>query len=113
LMLLTLENNMVTAMEKVNAGLFQEEGIISGILEENNPALGYITLYFPDGSGSSPDAAAGLSSFRTYSWLRPEDVAVYKNGSTAALEDLKPGDSVFIKLDETGIVTKISGADNY
>lgn len=113
MMLLTLENNMVTAMEKLNSGLFQEEGIISGILEENNPVLGYVTLYFPDGSGSSPEAAAGLSSFRTYSWLRPEDVQVNKNGSAASLEDLKPGDSVFIKLDETGIVTKISGADNY
>lgn len=113
LMLLTLENNIVTAMEKVSSGLFQEEGIISGILEEINPVLGYVTLYFPDGSGSSPDAAAELSSFRTYSWLRPDEVEVYKNGSAASLDDLKPGDSVFIKLDETGIMTKISSADNY
>lgn len=113
LMLLTLENNMITAMENVNSGLFQEEGIVSGILEENNPVLGYVTLYFPDGSGSSPDAGTELSSFRTYSWFRPEEVSVYKNGNAANLEDLKPGDSVFIKLDDNGIVTKLSGADNY
>lgn len=113
LMLLTLENNIVTAMEKVNSGLFQEEGIISGILEEMNPVLGYVTLYFSDGSGTSPDAAAGLSSFRTYSWLHADEVEIYKNGSAARLEDLKPGDSVFIKLDENGVVTKMSGADNY
>lgn len=113
IMLITLENQLVTAMENINLGLFQEKGIVSGILEENNPDLGYVTLYFPDGSGTSFDAEAELSSFRTYSWLSPDDVLVFKNGSTATLEDLKPGDSIFIKLDETGVVTKISGADNY
>jgi hypothetical protein len=113
LVLLTLENNVVTAMEKVDTALFQEEGIVSGILEENNSILGYVTLYFPDGSGSSPELGSSLSSFRTYSWLHPEDVLVFKNGNAASLEDLKPGDSIFIKLDETGLVIKISGADNY
>ncbi len=113
LILLSLENNVVTAMENVSSDLFQEEGIVSGILEENNPVLGYVTLYFPDGSGSSPDAGTGLSSFRTYSWLNPEEVVVYKNGNAATLEEIQPGDSVFIKLDESGTVTKISGADNY
>ncbi|MBP7175938.1 MAG: S-layer homology domain-containing protein [Thermoclostridium sp.] len=113
IMLITLENQLATAMENINSGLFQEKGIVSGILEENNPDLGYVTLYFPDGSGSSFDGDSELSSFRTYSWLSPQDVLVFKNGSSAVLEDLNPGDSIFLKLDETGIVTKISGADNY
>ncbi|NLN63882.1 MAG: S-layer homology domain-containing protein [Clostridiaceae bacterium] len=113
LMLLTLENGLITRMEKVHTRLLQEEGIVSGTLEEINPVLGYITLYFPDGSGTSPEAGLELSSFRTYSWMRPDRVTVYKNGNAATFEDLKPGDSVFIRLDQDGTVKKISGADNY
>lgn len=111
--LLTLENGIVTAMEKINVDLFQEEGIVNGILQEINPVLGYITLYFSDGSGTSFEASTMLSGLRTYSWLREEDVVVYKNGKSAGLNELKPGDSIFIKLDDEGIVKRISGADNY
>lgn len=113
LMLLTMENGIITAMEKVRVDFFQEEGIVTGILQESNPVLGYVTLYFPDGSGTSLQSASALSGLRTFSWLRAEDVEVYKNGGTATLSDLQPGDSIFIKLDEEGMVTKISGADNY
>lgn len=111
--LLKVENRLVTAMEKVNAGLFKEEGIVSGILEENNPILGYVTLYFPDGSGTSPEAALDLSVYRTYSYLNADQISVSKNGNPARLEDLQPGDSVFLKLDADGYLIQISGADNY
>lgn len=113
LMLLTIENGIITAMEKVRVDFFQEEGFVTGILQENNPVLGYVTLYFPDGSGTSPQSASTLSGLRTFSWLSSENLEIYKNGTAASLSDLQPGDSIFIKLDEEGMVTKISGADNY
>lgn len=113
LMLLTIENDLVTAMEKVNPGLLQEPGIISGILEENNPVLGYVTLYFQDGSGTSMDQGKYLSSYRTFSYISIDDVEVYKNGTPASINDINPGDSVFLKLDEKGNVIKISGTDNF
>lgn len=112
-MLLTLKNGLITAMEKVNTDLFQERGIVSGIVEENNPVLGYITLYFPDGSGVSPEADISLASFRTYSWTDAGILDVYKNGKAAGIEDIKPGDSVFLKLNEYGNVVRVSGADNF
>jgi hypothetical protein len=113
LMLLTMENNLVTAMEKVNLELLQESGIISGILEENNPALGYVTLYFYDGSGTLLDKGKSLSSYRTFSYINIDNVEVYKNGSPASIDDINPGDSVFLKLDEKGNITVISGTDNF
>jgi hypothetical protein len=100
-------------MEKINPDLLREEGIVSGILEENNTVLGYVTLYFPDGSGTSPELSRHLSIYRTYSYLHPQNVVVYKNGISAAIDDLQPGDSVFIKLDEQHNIVMISGVDNY
>ena len=113
LMLITVENNLVTAMEKVNLELLQESGIISGILEENNPVLGYVTLYYYDGSGASFESGKTLSSFRTFSYINIANVDVYKNGGYALIDDLKPGDSVFLKLNEDGNIIRISGADNF
>lgn len=112
-MLITVENNNITRMVNVNHNLFQEGGIYSGILEENNPDLGYITLYFPDGSGTSPQLRSALSYYRTYSYLRVQDVTVYKNGKLTGIEALNPGDSVFIKLNTEGNIVKISGTDNF
>lgn len=112
-MLLTVENNLVTKMENISGNLFQQGGIYSGILEENNPALGYITLYFPDGSGISPNLKSALSSYRTYSYISVNDIIVYKNGVLTNIEALNPGDSVFIKLNDEGNIIKISGTDNF
>ena len=112
-MLISVSNSVITRMESVNRVLFQEGGIYSGILEENNPVLGYVTLYFPDGSGTSPNLAAALSNYRTYSYQNIDEVTVYKNGALADIEQLNPGDSVFIQLDDAGNMVKISGTDNY
>jgi len=113
IMLITVENGLITGLEQVNLDLLQEEGIVSGILEENNPALGYVTLYFPDGLGTSPSYRESLSNYRTYPYLRAENLTVYKNGAPAAIDDLNPGDSVFLKLDADGNLIKISASDNY
>lgn len=112
-MLITIRNNVITEMQSVNRVLFQEGGVYNGILEENNPALGYVTLYFPDGSGTSPNLSTALSSYRTYSYQNIDDVTVYKDGVLSDIEQLNAGDSVFIKLDDNGYMVKISGTDNY
>ncbi|AGC68195.1 S-layer domain protein [Thermoclostridium stercorarium subsp. stercorarium DSM 8532] len=113
LMVVTMEDNIVTRMVSVDGLLLQEAGIYNGILEENNTGLGYITLYFPDGSGTSPGLRNALSYYRTYSYLRADEVEVYKNGEPADIEDLKPGDSVFVKVNGEGTVVKISATDNF
>ena len=112
-MLIAVENNSVTRMINVRNVSLQEGGIYNGILEENNPDLGYITLYFPDGSGTSPGLKSSLSYYRTYSYFRAEDVVVYKNGKLSSIEALNPGDSVFIKLNDEGYIVKISATDNF
>ncbi|HEY8500085.1 MAG TPA: S-layer homology domain-containing protein, partial [Clostridia bacterium] len=113
IMFITVDNGLVTGLEQVNLDLMQEEGIVSGIIEENNPALGYVTLYFPDGLGTSPAYRESLSNYRSYSYLRAENVTVFKNGLPAIIDDINPGDSVFIKLDDDGNLIRISASDNY
>lgn len=113
LMVITVENGAVTEMVSVDGILLQESGIYNGIIEENNPVLGYITLYFPDGSGISPGLRNALSYYRTYSYVSAYDVEVLKNGKPANIEDLNPGDSVFLKLDSEGNIVKISATDNF
>ena len=44
----------------------EEKGLISGIVKENNLSLGYLTLYFEDGSGSNPDSFDQLISTRNF-----------------------------------------------
>jgi len=113
LMIITIKNGLVTEMKNVSGIVLQESGIHNGIIEENNPDLGYITLYFPDGSGTSPELRNALSYYRTYSYTRADDVEVYKNGEPASIEELNPGDSVFLKLDSEGNIVKISASDNF
>lgn len=102
---LTIENNIVT---RISAGLQnpgQETGDISGIVEENNPELRYISLYEELGARSQ-------DLLRTYNY-KPETVEVIRNGKTAAAKDVQPGDAVFLKRDENNEVILISASDNY
>lgn len=102
---LTLENNIVT---KINAGLQkpgQEAGDISGIVEENNPELRYISLYEELGTKSQ-------NLLRTYNY-KPETVEVIRNGKPAAPKDVQPGDAVFLKRGENNEIILISASDNY
>lgn len=87
-----------------------ETGLYAGIVEENNPQLGYITLYSEDGTGKTPVA---LSKLKTYNYADPNDVQVYKNHAEAELDDIEPGDTVFIRVDSDNAVTSVSGVENY
>lgn len=108
--ILTLRDDMVTGIKSVNLTLDGDLMIVKGIVEENNPQLGYITLYGENGQGTSP---SGTSALRTFSYVNPNNINVNKNSKKAGIDDIESGDSVFMKLDEKMNVYDISGVDNY
>ncbi len=88
-----------------------EDALISGIVRENNPALGYITLYFKDGSGTDPEDLDRLVAQRTYTY--GYEIPVLRDGQTVPAERIQPGDQVFIKLDAEGYIIKLSAKSYY
>ena len=111
---LTIVNDVVTVVETFDLRRIREaeKGIVGGMVEENNPQLGYITLYREDGTGTSPEAAqAGL--LRTYNYSGQKEVQVYKNHKKADISEIAAGDSVFLKLDDQLNVVAVSAVSNY
>lgn len=108
--ILTVNNGVITAVKVADLTLNGEDRIVKGIVEENNPQLGYITLYGDDYLAGDP---VTKSILRTFNYINPNNIAVYKNYKDAAIEDVEAGDSVFIKLDDKLNVSEISAADNY
>ncbi|HOM02228.1 MAG TPA: S-layer homology domain-containing protein [Acetivibrio sp.] len=106
--ILTVKDNIVTQISTLDLRL-KEQGVISGIVEENNPYLGYITLYSENGLRVD----GSLNKIKTYNYSNPAEVTVYKNHIAAELEDIEGGDSVYIKLDQNGAIEMISAVDNY
>ena len=78
--------------------------VISGIVEENNTALGYITIYNPDEQEDM---------IQIYNYLDPQKVDVIKNRKKAELSTVEEGDTAFIELDQNGYVISISAVSNY
>lgn len=85
--------------------------LIEGIVRENNPSLGYITLYFQDGSGTDPNVYSRLTSLRTFTY--GYEIPVLRDGETVTAESIQPGDRVFIKLNEDGYIVKLSARSYY
>ncbi|WP_265446522.1 S-layer homology domain-containing protein [Acetivibrio straminisolvens] len=106
--ILTVQDNIITVINTLDLRL-REQGVVSGIVEDNNPHLGYITLYSEDGLRME----GSLNRIKTYNYSNPEEVTVYKNHIAAKLEDIEGGDSVYIKLDQNGAIEMISAVDNY
>ncbi|HEX3028462.1 MAG TPA: S-layer homology domain-containing protein, partial [Clostridia bacterium] len=106
---LTIKNNIVTAINtfKLDDTSYGAP-VIKGIVEDNNPQLGYITLYNENGTGTG--SSNGL---RTYNYADQNDITAYKNHSLAKVEDIETGDTVFIKTDSKGNINEISAVDNY
>ncbi len=110
IVILGIKQNVITEITPVTVKKEREQGLAAGIVEENNPQLGYITLYNSDGSGSTP---TGLSSLRTFNYSDPNSIEVYKNHQPSQLEDIGAGDTVFVRIDDEGYVASISSVDNY
>lgn len=103
-----IQQNVVKEIAPVTVKKAREAGLTSGIVEENNPQLGYLSMYKADGSGPLE-----LSALRIFNYDDPNSVEVYKNHQPADLEDIEPGDTVFVRIDDTGAVSSISSVDNY
>ncbi|PYG89503.1 S-layer family protein [Ruminiclostridium sufflavum DSM 19573] len=105
-----INQDMIVEITPVTVKKEREQGLVAGIVEENNPQLGYLTLYNEDGTGKTPLEA---STLRTFNYADPNDVKVYKNHVPAELSDIEPGDTVFVRIDDEGAVSSISGVPNY
>ncbi len=110
IVILGIKQNIVTEIVPIKVKKEREGGLTAGIVEENNPQLGYLTLYNSDGSGKIP---LELSTLRTFNYSDPNSVEVFKNHEPAELEDIVAGDTVFVRIDDTGAISSISSVDNY
>lgn len=109
----TVVNDTVTKLQKYNPSYRPgESGIVSGTVQDNNPQLGYITLYGQDGTGVGANPITS-DIFRNYNYASLNSVVVYRDHKEATPGDIKPGDTVFLRLDKDGRVTQISAASNY
>ncbi len=99
----------------VARSVIESEGstVVYGIVEENNPDFGYITLYREDGWGTSPQNAQILSIERTFVYSDIYSIEVFINHKIDSVNNLETGDSVFIRLDLAGNITGISAVKNY
>lgn len=105
-----IKQDMIVELTPVTVKKEREQGLVAGIVQENNPQLGYITLYNADGTGKTP---LELSKLRTFNYTDPNSVEAYKNHVSAELEDIEEGDTVFVRTDAAGAVTSVSSVQNY
>ena len=103
--ILTVENNVVARIEAGPQSPGQEKSDISGIVEDNNPELRYISLYEETGARSE-------NLLRVYNY-KPETIEVTRNSKPAVIEDVQHGDAVFLQRNENNEIVMISAADNY
>lgn len=110
--ILTIDsNNIIKTIQCVDFGINSESrNIVRGIVEENNPDLGYITLYNEDGSGTGSSKAASL---RTYNYVDLNKTTIYRNHKIIKADNIQTGDTAYIKLDNEGDVSSISAVENY
>jgi len=105
--ILSITDNMITGIKSVVLKL-REQGVASGIVEDNNPHLGYITLYNENRLKDELEP-----NIKTYNYSNPKNITVMKNHKEASIEDIEGGDSVYIKFDDEGNIELISAVDNY
>jgi ribosomal protein L21E len=110
IVIIGIKQDMIVEITPITVKKEREQGLVAGIVEENNPQLGYITLYNEDGTGKTP---LETSTLRTFNYADPNAVEVFKNHVPAELNDIEPGDTVFIRIDDSGAISSISGVPNY
>lgn len=104
-------NNIIKEIQCVDLGINSEaRRIVRGIVEDNNPDLGYLTLYNEDGSGTGSGSAAVL---RTYNYVDQNRTAIYRNHKAVKADNIQTGDTAYIKLDIDGDIASVSAVDNF
>jgi ribosomal protein L21E len=110
IVILGIKGDMIVELMPITVKKEREQGLVAGIVEENNPQLGYLTLYNDDGTGKTP---LELSTLRTFNYADPNEVEVYKNHIPAELDEIDAGDTVFVRIDDTGTVSSVSSVPNF
>jgi hypothetical protein len=103
---IALKNNIVVSIEIKEFDTMYDETEITGIVEDINPGLGYISLYEESGKSS-------FNLLRIYNFDNPSLVEVLKDNKISTIYDIEQGDSAFIKLNEEGKVNEIAASTNY
>ena len=108
--ILTIDgNHLVREVQCVDFGINTESRrIVRGIVEENNPGLGYLTLFNENGSGTGNGAI-----LRTYNFVDQNKTEVYRNHKLVSADSIQAGDTAYIRLDSDGDIVSISAVDNY
>ncbi len=103
---LTIINDIVAKLKVESEKGAIKDNEVTGIVEDIQSGLGYISLYDQKGKKS-------FNLLRIYQFLNPAQVEVIRNGRSASIQEITPGDSVFLKLDERGYVNEIAAIQNY
>lgn len=108
--ILTIDsNNLIRDIQCVDLGINSEaRRIVRGVVEENNPDLGYLTLYNEDGTGTGSTAI-----LRTYNYADQNKTDVYRNHRAAKADSIQTGDMAYVRLDNQGYIASVSAVDNY
>ncbi len=108
--ILTIDSNhLIKEVQCVDFGINTESRrIVRGIVEENNPSLGYLTLFNENGSGTGNTAV-----LRTYNYVDQNKTEVYRNHKLVSTDSIQAGDTAYIRLDSEGDIASISAVDNY
>lgn len=109
--ILTIDgNNLVKEIHGVDIGINAEaRRIVKGIVEENNPSLGYITLFNEDGSGTGSNPL----TLRTYNYVDQSRIEIFRNHEPADVDSIQAGDTAYLRLDSDGYIVSVSAVDNY
>ena len=110
--ILTLDsNNLIKGIQCVDIGVNAEaRRIVKGIVEDNNPDLGYLTLFNEDGSGTGLN---GADILRTFNYVDQNKTEVLRNHKPSDVESVASGDTAYLRLDSNGDIESISAVDNY
>ena len=110
--ILTIDsNNLIKEIQCMDIGINEEaRRVVRGIVEENNPNLGYLTLFNEDGSGTGSNSSAVL---RNYNYVDQKKTEVLRNHKPADVEQVQAGDTAYLRLDSNGDIESISAVDNY
>lgn len=108
--ILTIDsNNLIQDIQCVDLGINSEASrIVRGVVEENNPDLGYLTLYNEDGTGTGSAVI-----LRTYNYADQNKMDIYRNHKAAKTDNIQTGDMAYLRLDNDGNITSVSAVDNY
>lgn len=107
IVVMTVKNDIVTQIDSVDPDdPNKENGVYSGIVEENNTDLKYIKIRIYDKD-------AGNFETKIFEYTDSDDLSVVRNYKNALLVDVEEGDTIFVKVNSDNYPESISTVSNY